>query len=134
MTNFGDIIEYELKKHVYLATINNIVYLAKIISGEIAQEIIKARGKLENNAMKGSLSAQQQLNKLSFCFVILTSEQFEGSIAHCQPPTVNSDKFDYTPDSIKLNKKDLSAIKDEIINGNYPGGLKEFIKTIEIEE
>lgn len=135
MTTFGDIIEYEFEKYVYLADINNSCYLAKIISGELAREITKERQKLEDRSIKGSIPAQQKLNaSLSFCFVVLTTEVFKDCIAYCKPPAIDSKEFDYTPESNKLNKKDLSAIKNEIINGNYPGGLKEFIKTIEISD
>lgn len=133
MINFGDIIEYEYEQYVYFATINSSVYLGKIYSGEleVVKEAIEEKQTLEIKAERGSLSAQKKLSD-SLCFVVLTTEKFRGDIAFCQWPPENSEEFNHTPALVRLNREDLLLIKDEIVNGNYPGGLKGFVKTIEI--
>lgn len=131
MISFGTVIEYEQAHYVYFAQINDLVYLGKIIRGELALQVIKRRERVENQSEKGSYRSQKHLNDLAFCFVVLTTLDFENSIAFCKTPEVSSSKFQEIQGRAVLNDQDISELKKELTSGDYPITLQEYVKSLD---
>ena len=122
---FGDIFRYREEEFVYLAQNGEIVYAAKILDKEKADQILKLdKLKTRNEKTK---------NNVLYSFVILSTDEFRNRMAHFY----NTDKNNIEPsfDIIGLlNKKDMKEVKNEILykNSAVPIKLKELIKDIDV--
>ncbi|MEK7158888.1 MAG: hypothetical protein AAB575_02915 [Patescibacteria group bacterium] len=135
MISTGSVIKFAEEEHyyVFLASINGLVYLAKILNAEKSAMIIQMKQQLENSSGRGSLSAQSKLEDLAFCFVVLTSRQFKDQIAHCCKHEKNIDDFSGIQEILKIDEADIKQIKEEIIgSNNYPKQLQEYFNNINI--
>ena len=131
MINFGTVVELESKHYVYFIEIDQYVYLAKIIAGELAEEAIQLRASREKKSSKGSLNSQKSLGEnIVYSFVILTTEQYKDCIAFCQNPPISSSKFKIINERVVLNEKDIANLIEEIKEGDYPIGLQEYVNTL----
>lgn len=122
---FGDIFRYREEEFVYLAQNGEIVYAAKILDKEKADQILRLdKLKTRNEKIK---------NNVLYSFVILSTDEFRDRMAHFY----NTDKNNIEPsfDIIGLlNKKDMKEVKNEILykNSAVPIKLKEMIKDIDV--
>lgn len=125
IVTFGDIFRYKEEEYVYLAQNGEIVYAAKILNEEKAEQILRLdKLKTRNNKIK---------NNVLYSFVVLSTDEFKGRMAHFY----NTDKNNIEPsfDIIGLlNKKDMKEVKEEILykNSAVPIKLKEMIEDIDV--
>ncbi len=125
LLSFGDVFRYREEEYVYLARTEDVFYTAKILNKEDTS-------KVENQANRPS---RIQIKSPLYCFVMLDTEEFKERMAHLH----NTDKNEvniYSDKYCSLNKKDLNALKAEILDPEtlVPRQLKESIKDIEIPE
>jgi hypothetical protein len=129
MIKFGDIFRFNEQEFVFLAQTEEITYTAKILNQEHTVQVKNLYdAKIKNN------SISKVKNNVLYSFVILDTEQFKGRMAHFKDTDKNG--LDSSFDTIgSLNKKDLSEIKEEILNqySAVPLKLKELVKDISIE-
>ncbi len=120
IVKFGDIFRYREEEYLYLAQNGEIIYAAKILDENKSDQLIKFSEKRRNHW------------NVLYSFVILSTDEFKGRIAHFKDTDKNSIEsyFDVIG---SLNKKDLREIKQEILNKNsaVPIKLKEMIKDID---
>jgi hypothetical protein len=102
---FGDIFEYAENYYVFLASDEDSIYAAKILDKEITIRLVSER----NKKSKSSINRTQE-NQL-FCFVILSTKNFQDQAAHYgkQPQDINLSRV-----VAKLNSNDQEALKSEI--------------------
>ena len=128
MIKFGDIFRFNEQEFVFLAQTEEITYTAKILNQEHTSQVKNLYdAKIKNN------SISKVKNNVLYSFVILDTEQFKGRMAHFKDTDKNG--LDSSFDTIgSLNKKDLSEIKEEILNqySAVPLKLKELVKDITI--
>lgn len=121
LLTFGDVFRFNENDYVYFFGTAEITYAAKILNEELTADLNSSgewaakRGKAEDNPM--------------YCFVILSTARFKNRAAHIGASGRNNPS---TPEKIgRLNKKDIDAIKEEIIESRgVPISLKEFVKGI----
>jgi len=122
---FGDIFRYREEEYVYLAQNGEVVYAAKILDEEKAEQILRLdKLKTRNDKIK---------NNVLYSFVILSTDEFKDRMAHFY----NTDKNNIEPsfDIVGLlNKDDMKKVKEEILykNSAVPIKLKELIKDIDV--
>jgi len=122
---FGDIFRYKEEDYVYLAQNSEIIYAAKILDEEKANQILK----LEERRIR----SPKMQNHVLYSFVILSTNEFKNRMAHFNRTDENniSASFDIVG---LLNREDMIKVKEEILNENsaVPIELKEMIKDIDI--
>lgn len=108
--------------YVYLAysASDNILYCAKILDLEISAHLAKKRDG-DDKAMR-----HNPKNDVSYCFVILTTHDFEGRVAHFGITARNEVKISTIYD--KLNTKDWEGLRDAIMNSSAAPDLKKRLK------
>jgi|GEM_PF-1454439 len=128
MLTFGSIIKCDDGEYVYLATMGDIVYLAKILNDELSQSLIEVRERLERSGVRGSASAQKKLeNEALLCFIVLTTAEFQDRAASFANPGRDQEFIKVMNNLAELNETDFSALKLEISDSRgVPRELKEF--------
>jgi hypothetical protein len=124
---FGDIIKYNDESYIFLASTSDQLYTAKILAFDLSHKITEA--------YKHALTKNKEikLRNLLYCFVILTTQQFEKRIAHLAKTESQFEKG-LTKTNFKLNKKDLISLKEEIlISRGVPIILKELVSKLDIK-
>jgi hypothetical protein len=126
MIKFGDIFRFNEQEFVFLAQTEEITYTAKILTKEHTGQVKNLYdAKVKNN------SISKVKNNVLYSFVILETDKFKGRMAHFKDTDKNG--LDSSFDTIgSLNNKDLSEIKEEILNqySAVPLKLKELVKDI----
>ncbi len=126
---FGAIILIESNYYVFLSQTASAVYLAKVIRGNYAFELVQYRERLEYFAEQGNKGAQNKLSEnMLFSFVKLTTEEFDDCIVHLLRTQYSSNELDKTEEVVKdLNNNDLEELRKEILEGSFPQDLKSSI-------
>jgi hypothetical protein len=128
---FGDVISYNGREYAYLAQTPEIIYLAAIVNEEVSKKLIDQRDKIFMCASKNATVKQQ---KISWCFITLTTEEFKSRIAHYGIPENEISFADISTNIGTLNKDDQNKLKDEIVNDNGASiKLREIVKDIVLE-
>lgn len=106
MLSFGDIFRYREEYYIHLVHTSDAVYTAKILDPETTKRLIKLSDVLSK---KSSNHADE--NPL-LCFVVLTSDEFDGRAAHYGQEGMDSD----TPREYigKVNDADIETLKAQI--------------------
>lgn len=131
MKTFGDIIKMDSKEYVFLASSDDILYLALIPDRNHSQELIRNRDRVFTVGSK-DMQVKQQL--IAYCFVELTTKDFEERIAHYGYPDLNLKPEDLMDVIGTLCKDDKELLKKEIIQDSAVSkGLIRIIKDIKIE-
>jgi len=127
---FGDIYLVEEKHLIYLTATHEIMFFAVISSGGPVKSLINLRDKLITSGETKRVCSDQ------LCFIQLTTEEFEGCIAH--PAAGDSEKdFDLElfVDKIgSLNDEDKKELKEIIVDEKtgLNRKLKQLVKDIEL--
>lgn len=131
MLNFGDTFRHREKEFVYLAQTADILYAALILNQEESEDLNRLQKRIKDGSKTGTMLS----NKL-YCFVTLTTKEFESRAAHLgntqQDESTTNECVSLNPTG-KLNSPDLKQIKKEIETGPVPLALKELTKNIVIE-
>lgn len=123
MLDFGSIFRYKESYYVYLLQRGDLTFAARIIDSEKTKDLIRhrdARSKSPKNH-----TADQPL----YCFVVLTTSDFEDQAAHYGRPEIQIDGGAFEVIS-RLNEVDLEALKEEIrtdgaVNTSLKNGINE---------
>lgn len=109
MINFGDVFRYNNEEcYVYLIQIDDIIYAAKILNKELTNEFVR----LQNRKSRNPLNRTHE--KSTFCFVILTTDEFSDQAAHYGSPQMPTDISDKMQKISTLNTEDIELLKKEI--------------------
>lgn len=124
---FGDVIEYMEDRYIFLVSSLNFVYIARILTDSETKQFDKMH---EDHLKKGLPTEEKSL----FWFVRLTCDDFRGQWAHLAHAQKGVDihKWFVKITSVSLNKKDLTALKKEILEKRTWDELKELVKGISI--
>lgn len=131
LLNFGDIFRFREKEYVHLARTEEMWYAALILDKEKTKDLEQfCNSKLKNGQRLGVL-----LNRTIFCFVTLTTKDFESRAAHLGKPDIAATTDDSDPiEPIGiLNTEDQKEILKEIKIGPVATLLKELTKDILIK-
>ena len=129
MLTFGDVVRIKEEEYVYLAATDEIIYSAKILGH---QETTKINNLYIKKQSSGALVDVRVANSPLYCFVILTTREFEKRMAHFHQPGRD---FQAELERLilgKLNEGDMKEIKQTILSGPVPMELKELVKNIMI--
>ncbi|MDO8513426.1 MAG: hypothetical protein Q7S37_02910 [bacterium] len=130
---FGTIIEWKGSKYVYLIEVGQITYLAKIIEDkEMAKKLIMRREFVERTSLQGDLNSQSRLNSPLYCFVILSTVDFEGALALLHKLGYDSTSAADYSNLNKLNEEDLEGLKEEIKENenSLPPEVVDYVKSL----
>ena len=117
MINFGDVFRYNEELYVYLVQIDDITFAAKIISKEVTDAFVRLRD------TKSKTPGNKTHERTSFCFVVLSSDEFRGQAAHYGRPQMPAEISEKIQLVCTLNKEDIELLKSDI---------KEDVATFEI--
>lgn|SRR3989338_8347421 len=119
MVAFGSIVEIKFEYYVYLAELNQTLYLAKILDKATSEQCLQIRQKNEASAIEGRISAQKRLqNSVALSFVCLRTDEVRGRVAYTGKLGTNAEQVIPFPVVCVLNNQDMRNIRDEIINGS----------------
>ncbi len=107
MLDFGSIFRHRENYYVYLLQKGDLTFAAKIIDSEKTKELIRHR-ETRSRSPKNRTTEQPV-----YCFVVLTTSDFENQAAHYGRPEVPTSGEIFEVIST-LNEKDLEALKTEI--------------------
>lgn len=130
---FGTIIEWKGSKYVYLIEVGQITYLAKIIEDKAtAKQLIMRREFIENNSLRGDFNSQNRLKSPLYCFVVLSSADFEGTLALLHKLGYDSTSAANFSNLNKLNEEDLEGLKKEIKDNedSIPKEVVDYVKSL----
>lgn len=131
MKTFGDVIKIEGKDYVFLAAIDDILYLALIPNRDLSQELIRRRDRVFTVGSKDMQAKQQQI---AWCFVELKTEDLKERIALYGYPGQNLKPEDLIDRISTLCKEDKELLKKEIVRDSaISKGLVKIIKDTQIE-
>ncbi len=131
MKTFGDIIKLDGKEYVFLASTDDVLYLARIPDIVLSQEFIKRRDQAFSIGSK-NMPAKQQSK--AWCFVELTTKDFEERIALYGYPDTNLTTEDLMDLIGTLSKEDKELLKQEITQDSAVSkGLIEVVKNTKID-
>jgi hypothetical protein len=125
--NFGDIISYRNEEYVFLASTEDSIFLAKILSHEDSETVKSLDKKMTDNGLPHAM------NKLSVCFIVLSTAEFKNRAVfygRTQYP------FDMLTNKLStyINDADLKALKQEILQSRATSTiLKEEMEKILFE-
>ncbi|KKP32437.1 MAG: hypothetical protein UR23_C0060G0007 [Candidatus Roizmanbacteria bacterium GW2011_GWA2_32_13] len=124
---FGDIIQYEGDKYVFLVPSLQFVYVAKILTDSETKLFEKM---YQDHQKRGEPVEEKGV----FWFVRLTCKDFKDQWAHLANAQKNViySKWFKPINSEKLNVKDLISLKKEILEKRTWPELKDLIKDIEV--
>jgi hypothetical protein len=131
MIKFGDIFCIKEIEYVYLLQKSDVLYAARILGIEDTQKLEGIRNR--QCKTRGGQAQSVSLSNTNFCFVVLTTENFEGRGAHLGRPYTSTEheRPDWAPETLRsLNEEDLERLKEEIRLGPVPMALKNFINEL----
>lgn len=123
---FGDVFIYRDEEYIFLASTSDQIYAAKVLNIRLSSEIYESYKSMirKNKEIK--------LRNLLYCFVVLTTQILKDRLAHLAKTEHKFEKA-IEKSSMSLNKKDLLALKDEIVSSRgVPIILKELISTLDL--
>ena len=122
---FGDVFVMGDKEYVYLGIHEDIVYAARICEPRHTEQMLQRYEELQAS---GTSEAKLREHVL-FCFVILSTEEFNGRAAHFGQPTTNIRS--YREGGCCLNEEDIEKLKAEIQSSRgAPRALKAIIENL----
>jgi hypothetical protein len=129
---FGDVILYCEEQYVFLCGTPEIIYLAKIINGKSDNGVALKRlsERLIDDATQQP--AKQNVKNALFCFITLSTEKYEGDLAHL----ADSQK-PFSPQIIKtedkLSREDIIKLKNKILGEDIvPKKLRQLTSELNI--
>ena len=105
---FGDVFCIGDKEYVYLGLYQDSVYAALICSKKHSEQMTELHARL---SASGTAVARLNENRL-YCFVILTTEEFQGRAAHLANPGMEASTR--IQKECSLNEADIHSLKAEI--------------------
>lgn len=126
---FGNVFEFMEYKYIFLVSSLKYVYIAKILSDTETKSLEKM---LENHLKKGNPIDDIPI----FWFVRLSTLDFKGQWAYLAKPYQDASysKFFKKINTLKIDKKDLEALKKEILSKNTWPELKDLIRDITVDD
>lgn len=124
---FGDIFSYESREYIFLASTSDQIYTAKILDFDLSNQI--------NNSFGAAIRKNKNiaLRNLLYCFVILTTEELKNRMASLAQTDSGRFEKEIKKQKLFLNKKDLAALKDEIVTSiGTPLILKELVSDLDV--
>lgn len=123
---FGDIFRFKEQEYVFLHLTTDFMFAARIFNTKLTQQVLSLyETKVKNGHMRGAA-----VDQAIYSFVVLTTEEFNEKMANFAK---TQEDVNLLPDIIgRVNDKDLSAIKEEILSEGCPVAkvLKEYIKSL----
>ncbi|MEK7643689.1 MAG: hypothetical protein AAB390_00075 [Patescibacteria group bacterium] len=132
LISFGTIITWKSQHYIYLAEIGQITYLARIIEDEnLKADFLGQYNRLEKASMSGGFRPQIALSNTIYCFVMLSTTDFEGDIALLHKLGRDTATVEEIANYSKLNEDDAGKLKKELIeNTGIAKELQDYIKTL----
>lgn len=127
LLTFGQIILFEDNHYVWLAPDpeDSKLHLAQILDKEKTKKLIG----LDKSSEKKHLSVSY--NSPIFAYIVLTTEDFDGRVAHLMNSDNHTDNDDGCSIMGKLNDEDTANLKKRILEGNdLPPRLVNLIKKL----
>lgn len=125
--NFGDVISYNSEEYVFLASTEDSIFLAKILSHEDTATVKSVDKKISDNGQPHTM------NKLTVCFIILKTQEFKDRAVFYGRTAY---PFDMLTNKLTtyINDDDLKALKKEILESRATSQiLKEKMEEIELK-
>ncbi|MBI2459666.1 MAG: hypothetical protein HYV53_03895 [Parcubacteria group bacterium] len=87
---------------------------------------------VENNSLQGDFNFQNRLKSPLYCFVVLSTIDFEGTLALLHKLGYDSTSSADFSNLNKLNEEDLKGLKEEIKNNedSIPKEVVDYIKSL----
>lgn len=132
LISFGTIITWKNQHYIYLAEIGQITYLARIIEDEnLKSDFLGQYNRLEKASMGGKFRPQIALSSTIYCFVTLSTTDFEGDIALLHKLGNDTATVEEIANHSKLNEEDIALLKQEVIeNTGIAKELQDYVKTL----
>ena len=119
---FGDVFCIGDKEYVFLGAHQNLIYAALICSRPQTEQLVHMHDRIQ---AAGTGTTKLNENRL-YCFVILTTEQFEGRAAHLANPAMEPSPR--IQKDCSLSEADIAQLKQEIrASRGVPNALKEIV-------
>lgn len=124
---FGDVFEFDGKEYIFLGNKNDIYYCALILPTKESKHLHRS---LESRLSRADIEVTRNP---SYCYVILTTEDFSERMAHLKNSGKNAFSLTVNPLNKSIDKKDLQEIKKQILeHQSIPQGLRSIVKDINI--
>lgn len=122
LLTFGDVFSIGEKEYVYLGLQQDLIYAALICSKRDTDKVVDMHNKV---AASGVGAPKLNENRL-YCFVILTTDEFEGRAAHLGNPSLQS--VPRMQKACSLNEQDIVELKKEIqASRGVPNALRDIV-------
>lgn len=135
LISFGTIITWNNLHYVYLSEIGQITYLARIIEDEALKNSLMQRfDGLEKASIAGKINAQAKLTNTLYCFVVLSTTDFEGDVVLLYNNKLGNDTANVEKISsyCELNENDAVELKKQIIENNgIARELQDYVRNLQ---
>ena len=129
--DFGSAVSYNGEEYVFLASTDEIFYLAKILSKDLTQRVIAQDAKLRASAPR---NASIRLQNILYSYVELKTEQFKKRLAHLHRTDQQFDPSLILDKICDLCDEDKRDLQKEILRENSaaPNELKMLVRKVTI--